>query len=260
MRRAVAATAAAIASEIPQALTLEDIAKVTLAIPHLATVATHQRDALSDEDLPWVFTGIARFYEGQGIYAQAEPWYQGCLTATQERLGDRHPAVATSLNNLAGLYDSQGRYDAAEPLYLEALQLRKDLLGDRHPAVFKSLGNLAGLYRSQGRYDAAEPLYIEALQLSKDLLGDRHPDVATSLNNLALLYYSQGRYDAAEPLYVEAIEILVNTLGENHPNAQAGWDNYVSCLQEAIAQHRTAELSDHPLTRSLLQKLQNPPE
>jgi tetratricopeptide (TPR) repeat protein len=146
LRGAVAAVAAEIAREIPQALTLEDIAKVALAIPHLATVATHQRDALSDDDLSWVFVGIARFYHGQGIYAQAEPWYQDCLTATKERLGDRHPAVATSLNNLAYLYYAQGRYDAAEPLYIEALQLRKDLLGDRHPAVATSLNNLALLY------------------------------------------------------------------------------------------------------------------
>ncbi|WP_130758765.1 tetratricopeptide repeat protein, partial [Microcystis aeruginosa] len=70
-------------------------------------------------------------------------------------LGDNHPHVATSLNNLAGLYDSQGRYTEAEPLYLEALDLYKRLLGDNHPHVATSLNNLAGLYDSQGRYTEA---------------------------------------------------------------------------------------------------------
>jgi hypothetical protein len=35
-------------------------------------------------------------------------------------LGERHPLVATSLNNLALLYHNQGRYEAAEPLYQQA--------------------------------------------------------------------------------------------------------------------------------------------
>ena len=38
-------------------------------------------------------------------------------------LGDEHPDVATSLNNLAALYKSQGRYIDAEPLYKDALYL-----------------------------------------------------------------------------------------------------------------------------------------
>ncbi|TYT71705.1 tetratricopeptide repeat protein, partial [Microcystis aeruginosa] len=43
----------------------------------------------------------------------------------KQLLGDNHPDVATSLNNLAGLYRSQGKYTEAEPLFLEALDLRK---------------------------------------------------------------------------------------------------------------------------------------
>ncbi|WP_229453778.1 tetratricopeptide repeat protein [Nostoc sp. CHAB 5715] len=38
-------------------------------------------------------------------------------------LGDEHPSVATSLNNLASLYFSQGRYSEAEPLLIQALAL-----------------------------------------------------------------------------------------------------------------------------------------
>ncbi|CCI37966.1 hypothetical protein MICAK_3720004 [Microcystis aeruginosa PCC 9701] len=48
-------------------------------------------------------------------------------------LGDNHPDVATSLNNLAALYDSQGRYTEAEPLYREAINIATQVLGDNHP-------------------------------------------------------------------------------------------------------------------------------
>jgi tetratricopeptide (TPR) repeat protein len=147
-------------------------------------------------------------------------------------LGDNHPDVATSLNNLAYLYKSQGRYPEAEPLYLEALDLRKQLLGDNHPDVATSLNNLGQLYYSQGRYPEAEPLLLEALDLIKRLLGDDHPDVATSLNNLAGLYYSQGRYPEAEPLYLQALAIAEQALGENHPNTQTFYQNYLRMLSQ----------------------------
>ena len=46
----------------------------------------------------------------------AEPLYERALAIREEVLGAEHPAVATSLNNLAGLYQKQGRYAEAEPL------------------------------------------------------------------------------------------------------------------------------------------------
>ncbi len=39
-----------------------------------------------------------------------EPLYLEALDLRKQLLGDNHPDVATSLNNLAALYDSQGRY------------------------------------------------------------------------------------------------------------------------------------------------------
>ena len=105
----------------------------------------------------------------------------------QELLGDRHPDVATSLNNLAALYRSQGRYAEAEPLYQQSLLLRQELLGDRHPSVATSLNNLALLYNSQGRYAEAEPLYQQALQILMSTLGENHPHTQIVKNALMTL-------------------------------------------------------------------------
>ena len=72
-------------------------------------------------------------YKSQGRYEEAEPLYLQALQLTRSLLGESHPDVATSLNNLAELYRSQGRYEEAEPLYLQALQLRRSLLGEAIP-------------------------------------------------------------------------------------------------------------------------------
>ncbi|MBX9256868.1 tetratricopeptide repeat protein, partial [Desmonostoc muscorum CCALA 125] len=182
LKRSLCQVMVAVAKDIPFSPTLEQITNVTSAIPHLAEVANHLIQYVSDDDLIKPFIGNAWFYNGQGLYDKAAPWYEQCLEISKKRLGEEHPSVATSLNNLAELYESQGRYSEAELLFQQALALRRKLLGEEHPDVASSLNNLAALYDSQGRYSEAEPLYQQALALRRKLLGEEHPDVASSLN------------------------------------------------------------------------------
>jgi tetratricopeptide (TPR) repeat protein len=87
LRRNFAAVFIKIAQQIPETITVEDIKSVQDAIPHLTEVAQNLIDAVSDEDLIWVFTGLGRFYNGQGLYAIAEPWYNQCVEVVKTRLG-----------------------------------------------------------------------------------------------------------------------------------------------------------------------------
>ncbi|MBW4572090.1 MAG: CHAT domain-containing protein [Tolypothrix carrinoi HA7290-LM1] len=140
-------------------------------------------------------------------------------------LGNEHPDVANSLNNLALLYLSQGRYSEVESLFKQALEMRKRLLGKEHPDVATSLNNLAGLYLNQGRYSEAEPFYKQALEMIQKILGNKHPYVAASLNNMATLYFTQGRYSEAEPFYKQALEMRKRILGNEHPDVAASLNN-----------------------------------
>ncbi|MGB3517545.1 MAG: tetratricopeptide repeat protein, partial [Elainellaceae cyanobacterium] len=161
----------------------------------------------------------------QGRYSEAIPLAQQALAIRETALGETHPNVATSLNNLAALYRAQGNYAAAEPLSQRSLSIWETALGENHPDVATSLNNLAELYRVQGNYAAAEPLYQRSLSIRETALGEDHPDVATSLNNLALLYQRQGNYGAAEPLYQRSLSIYETALGENHPDVATSLNN-----------------------------------
>jgi len=228
LKRSLCRVMVAVAKEIPQNPILEQITIVSPAIPHIAEVANNLIQYVNDNDLTGAFIGNARFYDGQGLYNQALPWYKQCLEASKKRLGQEHSDVAESLNNLALLYNSQGRYSKAEPLFIEALALWRRLLGEEHLDVALSLNNLAALYNSQGRYDEAEPLFLQALQLRRRLLGEEHTDVALSLNNLAAVYISQGKYSEAEPLLEQALELWQRLLGEEHPYVALNLNNLAS--------------------------------
>ena len=129
----------AVAKDIPDSPTLQQINDVTPATPHIAEVATNLIQYVSDDDLIWPFLGNARFYHGQGLYDKGAPWYKQCLEITKKRLGEEHLSVATSLNNLAELYDSQGRYSEAEPIYIQALALIPKMVGEDHLDIVKRL-------------------------------------------------------------------------------------------------------------------------
>jgi tetratricopeptide (TPR) repeat protein len=58
-----------------------------------------------------------------------------------EQLGERHPSVATSYNNLAGLYESMGRYEEAIAHYQQAINIAQETLGENHPNTIQATNN-----------------------------------------------------------------------------------------------------------------------
>jgi tetratricopeptide (TPR) repeat protein len=229
----------AVSKRLPHSPTSQDIENVKTLVVHWEDLGKRLIDEINQEtaaknNLPvsmvadeilWVFTGLGRFYQGQGLYQVAEFWYQQLVKICQTLFTGDHPNVATSLNNLAILYRNQGRYSESEPLYLEALEMTKRLFTGDHPNVATSLNNLAILYDNQGRYSEAEPLYLDALEMTKRLFTGDHPAVATSLNNLAGLYDSQGRYSEAEPLYLDALEMRKRLFTGDHPDVASSLNN-----------------------------------
>jgi tetratricopeptide (TPR) repeat protein len=234
-----------ISKTIEQLPTTDLIEMVRESITHLEEGVRSWIDAITDEDLPWPFSGIGRFYEGQGNYSFAEPWRRYCLDIIQQRVGKEHLYLAMSQNNLAETYRSQGKYAEAEHLYLSALEERIRMLGEDNLLVLISQNNLAALYCSQGKYEKAEPLYLAALEKRTQILGEEHLDVATSQNNLAVLYHSQGRYTESETLYLSALEKIKRMLGEEHLDVATSQNNLAELYR---LQGRSTEAEDFYLS------------
>ncbi len=240
LKRAFIQTMVLAAQQIPNAPTQKDIELVKDTIPHLIEVTQTLTAAVRDEEILWLFDRLGNFYKSQGFYELSQPWLIKCLQAAKARMGNDHPDVATSLNNLAGLYYSQGCYSEAESLYLQALKRRRCLLGTNRLELAITLNNLGLLYYAQERYQEAEPLYLEALRLRKRFQKNYSPDIAATLNNLGLLYYAQGRYSEAEPLYREALELRQSILGHHHLDVATTLNNLAS-LYDAQGRYSEAE-------------------
>ncbi|MBD2254245.1 tetratricopeptide repeat protein [Nostoc parmelioides] len=195
---------------------------------------------------------VAKFYCHHSNYSQAEPLYQKALSISQQQLGDSHPDTTTILNNLTDFYYSQNRYTDAEPLCRLSLEISRQQLGDSHPFVAKKFNDLAYLIYMQQRYSEAEPLYRQALKIYQQQLGKSDTAIIVTLDNLARLYRVQGNYRSAELVYVETLTFIEDRLGQEHPYFQSIYSDFFVFLVNTLQLPKVTELSNHPLTQSLL--------
>lgn len=136
----------AVAKQIPDSPSRDLIEAVTPAIPHVVEAAIALREFFSDEDLIQSCEGLGWFYQSQGFYDLATPWWEQCLWLTQNSLGSDHPDLVTKLHNLAWIYYAQERYTEAEPLSVQALEICEQKLGAEHPLTLATRRNLEALY------------------------------------------------------------------------------------------------------------------
>ena len=144
--------------------------------------------------------------------------HREALAMRRKLLGNEHPDVALSLDNLADVLQAQGKLAEAETMYREALAMRRKLLGNEHPDVAISLINLADVLRKQGEHDEAKELLrseIAAIRMSTIT----NPAFERMLQEYADIHYRQSQYAEAEPLYRELIDRRTTRRGAEHEEA-----------------------------------------
>ena len=123
-------------------------------------------------------------------------------------LGERHPDVANSLNNIGVAYNAKGEHDKAIEYHEKALAIQRAVLGERHPDVATSLNNIGSAYNAKGEHDKAIEYLEKALAIQRAVLGERHPDVARSLINIGNAYNAKAEHDKAVGKFRAALRTL----------------------------------------------------
>jgi eukaryotic-like serine/threonine-protein kinase len=140
------------------------------------------------------------------------------LALVKNRVGDRHPEVATALNDvgLGQLYT--GDLAGAERTYLESIDLDVALLGENHPEVASTRENLGNVYFLQGQLDKTAKNLEVVLAMRRKALGDDSEPVARTLANIGTVYQRAKNDETAVKNYREAVERLSAKLGPEHPD------------------------------------------
>ena len=114
-------------------------------------------------------------YTSLGLYDQAVSLLQSALDKRKALYGEKHLAVAQSLDRLGEVLKLKAEYERALPMYRQALALRREMLGNEHVDTARSAYELADLLGRMGEFAAAEPLFREALTTRRKRIGEQSP-------------------------------------------------------------------------------------
>jgi tetratricopeptide (TPR) repeat protein len=164
-----------------------------------------------------IYEELAGSYEGQGKYAQAEPWRRKDVAMHEKHFGPfgdqardlDQGGVRDQINALAKNLNLQGKTTEAEQLYLRSMNVAKhslsaNVLKQKPLSFFCAVENagLAEVYRQQRKYKESDESFrtaIDALEASGPMI---HPPqyLAEVRLNYAKLLRETGRATKAKEL------------------------------------------------------------
>ena len=193
-----------------------------LALAYLAKIDTAVSFVAEDSDLLYQ---LGRCEDKFANYDKALEYFEKSLAIDLKTLGDEHPIVATSYNNIGIVWRSKGECDKALEYYKKCLAIRLKTLGSEHPAVAGSYNNIGLTWYSKGDYDKALEYHEKCLAIRLKTIGSEHPDFARSYNNIGIVWDRKVEYDKALEYYEKCLAILLKTLGGGHPDVAMLYDN-----------------------------------
>ncbi len=138
-------------------------------------------------------------YKSQGRWSEAEPLYLNALQLRKKLLGENHPDVATSLNNLAILYAASDQTKKAFSLMQQATTIENKLISNLFAASSQQT-RFAYLKTVRGNFEAFLSLILnhladnnEAVTAAFNLVLQRKSLTAAALTAQNQALYS-GRY------------------------------------------------------------------
>ena len=144
----------------------------------------------------------------------------------RELLGNVHPDVAFTLNNLAWV--AYGRGDVREALKFEeeSLKIYRVLFPGDNPDVARTMNRLGYLVMETGDYSTADTYLQDALKMRRRLFGEAHPEVASSLVHVAILQVATHRYAEALLSAHAAMDMFTKSLSA---------DNWKTAVAESVS-------------------------
>jgi eukaryotic-like serine/threonine-protein kinase len=138
-----------------------------------------------------------------GRLAEASMVFAEVVEGRRALLGENHPEIANTLNNLGALQVRMGEFHKAEASHREALAIAEKVFGEDHFVTGTTKSLLASALMEQGRLEEAETLLLEAYRDIRKDFADDHPRTQATIRRLVLLYKKSGKEEKAR--YYEAL-------------------------------------------------------
>ena len=136
-----------------------------------ALYCLNQRLELDSTNTEWLWD-IAKLYNDYiGDYNQALEYCNRVSKIDERVLGENHPDLAITYNNIGLVYRNKGDYDAALQYYDKARKIYENVLDENHPYLATIYNNIGVAYNNKGDYIEALKYLNMALRIYESKFG-----------------------------------------------------------------------------------------
>lgn len=159
---------------------------------------------------------LIRYLNNTGQYDEALKINEKTITQLRLILGDRHPDLGNSLNQLSATFRLKGDFGSAYNAASDAQQIFFNLYGENSIGFAQSLYKLAMLDYLNGDKSKAIDRFEKAVKLYDTIYSSEHLETLKVKTSLAGLYTATGKPEEAESLLQNVFHIQLTKLGESH--------------------------------------------
>ncbi|CAM2011191.1 serine/threonine-protein kinase [Acanthopleuribacter pedis] len=170
-----------------------------------------------DHERVWQIVSLLGYhYQIIGELTQAEYYYRRSYEGRKRWLGEDHPDLIDSVNQLSIIAMHKSDCEAAASGFKRVIEHSTEHDGPMSRDTVAVIGNLALVYRECGQYELAIEGFREQLRRSRRIYRPSHPYLAASLIFLADALRADQQYAEAELLLQEALDGLAQSLRADH--------------------------------------------
>ena len=150
------------------------------------------------------------------------------LKIQKEKLGEKHPEIASSYGNLGDYCLLHGENDKAIEYFLKAVEIKENL--EKEDLILANYyDSLGWCYLSLRQHDKAIEYHFKELEIKKEKLGEKHLEVADSYDKLGSCYRFFGDYNQEK-----AFETSTNLFEEDQVGYDIFYKKFTDCYNKAV--------------------------
>ena len=174
---------------------------------------------------------ITTIFRDMGEFEKALEYQKKSLKLNEEILGENHPDLEISYNNISTIYKSLGDLKKALEYQEKSLKLTEEKSGEKDSDLARTYNNISTIYKDMRELQKALEYQEKALKLIEGLSDKKHLDLAQSYNNISIIYQDMGDLKKALEYLKKALILNEEILGEKHPNLATNYNNISAIYQ-----------------------------
>lgn len=176
---------------------------------------------------------MLKYFVISGDFANAEKYHKAALEHRKKDLGENHPFVGSTYNNLGLVYQQMDDHEKSLPIFMKSLEIKRKTSAPK-VSLIASMSNAANANNALGRFQEAHALLDEAMEIiAKEKVMYTMLDAqALMFNTRGKVYRAEGRLQEACEAFEESVRVSVDTLPDGYILMKRM--SSLGCMQEEL--------------------------